>query len=104
MNLALNSLELLGKFISGVGYYRFRISDTSRLKVHFLPCSFQPRAGMAVARPEGAAAPSELPMSMLSKKMSQNQWARMQGVLGVKTAYLSSNLLIFIQYNFLVLW
>ena len=37
---------------------------------------------MAVARPEGAAAPSELPMSMLSKKMSQNQWARMQGVLG----------------------
>ena len=41
---------------------------------------------MAVARPEEVVAPSELQISILSEKMSQNQWARMQGVLGVKTS------------------
>ena len=43
---------------------------------------------MAVARPEEVVAPSELQISILSEKMSQNQWARMQGVLGVKTSIL----------------
>ena len=41
---------------------------------------------MLDAAPEGAVAPSAAQRAILSEKISQNRWARMQGKLGGKIA------------------